>query len=141
MEEDFQEFNDSSSDNNFEQRLDNLYRTSLYAIAPFTGLLIAFFVVGWRRKFQDFFLARSIIYLVAALILRVFMCAIIILLYQLHIKSDMFENQWLLKIKMQTFYFSIPYSFYLMVTISLLFSAYEFNKSMMKLLGDKSLIL
>ena len=53
----------------------------------------------------------------------------------------MFENKWLLKIKMQTLYFSIPYSFYLMVTISLLFSAYEFNKSMIKLLGDKSLIL
>ena len=63
------------------QRTRTLYLISLYALIPFIGILLGFFFVGIKRKFGDFYLKRSIGYLIAAAILRIFICMVIIILY------------------------------------------------------------
>lgn len=86
--------------------------------------MISFLIVLYRRKIEDFYLRSSIIFLVSAMALRTLMCIIIIVAI---IKAA--ENDWggnLLEAKLQVIQFSIPYYFFFLVTVSLLFSAHTF---------------
>ena len=77
----------------------------------------------------------------AAVVLRILICLVVITTYILHKTLGTFGKNSLLDIKLQVISFFIPYSFMVLVTTSLIFSAAEFYRSMRKLLGDKEDLL
>ena len=72
----------------------------------------------------------------AAIVLRIVICLIVITVFILHKALGTFGKNSLLDIKLQVISFFIPYTFLVLVTTSLIFSAAEFYRNMGKLLGD-----
>ena len=79
-----------------------LFLIQIYSLIPFILVFIGFFIIGCTRKFGDFYLKRSIGYLVAAVVLRIVICSTIIIMYLLDRLLDLFKHDLLLEIKMQT---------------------------------------
>ena len=90
------------------------------------AIVIAFLVALYFRKIEDFYLNATIAFLVTTMVIRVFMCGIIMLL--IHLSKSNNNSEELLQMKVQFFQFTLPYYLFLMVTNSLLFSAFTFYK-------------
>ena len=112
-----------------DRRIHTFYMCAIGSLIPFTGLIIALLVVSFKRKIEDFYLRKSYIFLVAGMILRITLCVIVMILYYLNHIEDYFKGNELLALKIQTFMFTIPYYFFVLVTTSLIFSAIDFTKS------------
>ena len=111
---------------------------SIFALVFFAFLLVAFIYVYSKRKIEDFYLKRGIYFLVGAMILRIVISIIAIVCLSLN-ENDMFDiYDGLMMLKMQTFSLSVPLYFYVMVTTSLNFSAYEFSKSIYQVIHPVS---
>lgn len=94
-------------------------------LIPFVTLFITFIVILCKRKIEDFYLKWLIIILFASLLLRILMSGIaaIMLKAALANLSNGEMSDRLLALKLQTVEFSLPYYFYLMVTVTITFSA------------------
>ena len=104
------------------------YWTSLAAIIPFTGTMVAFIIIICRRKLADYFLQWAAIVLVVGMAFRVAMFIITVSVYSYAASSD--ETYEVLQLELQVFYFTVPYYLFLMVTFGLLFSAHSSYKSL-----------
>lgn len=78
--------------------------------------------------------------MIAAMILRIVVSVIVLICYYLEQEKAIFSNDRLIDLQMQTLSLSIPYYFYVMVTLSLNFSAVEFSKSIRALLKPGSML-
>ena len=94
-------------------------------LIPFVTLFITFIVILCKRKIEDFYLKWLIIILFASILLRILMSGIAAILYNAAIESSSngIISDRLLALKLQTIEFSLPYYFYLMVTVTITFSA------------------
>ena len=94
---------------------------SLGGAVPFGGLLIAFIIVLCRRKIEDFYLRWSLWVLFAAMGLRTVLSLILVVINWRDDSTNMLKN-----LKIEVVAFVLPYYFFLVVMVSLLFSAHTF---------------
>ena len=99
------------------------YIIAMIGTLPFAILLFSFLIVLCRRKIEDYYLRWSIITFIVAMALRVGMSFIVIAIYASDNDKD---SESIVELKFSLFSFSLPYYSFLMVTVSLLFSALEF---------------
>ena len=112
-----------------EHRIEEFnYWTSLAAIFPFTGTTVAFIIIVCRRRLADSFLKWSAGVLVVGMAFRVAMFIITVSVYKYAVTSD--ESYHGLQLEIQVFYFTMPYYLFLMVAISLFFSAHSSYKDL-----------
>ena len=98
---------------------------SISSAIPFSGIFIALIIVVCRRKIEDFYLRWSLWVLFAAMGLRIVMSSILIYIYaHTNLEHESAEN--LANAKFEVCNFTLPYYFFLMVMVSLLFSAHTF---------------
>jgi len=82
------------------------------------------------RKVKDYYLKKSIFFLIASMILRLLLCFIVWIIY-----SWSFSERWLLtESKFSIVTFTLPYYFFMMVFTSILFSAHTFYVSLCSIL-------
>ena len=104
----------------------------IIGIPIFTGLFIALMIARCKRKIEDFYLKRSIWFLYIGITMRISMSLIIFTL-MIFVASD-HSNDNLMQLKLQILQFFLPYYFYMMVIVALVFSAHTFQSSLRKLL-------
>ena len=102
------------------------------AFVPFSILLIAFCILLCFRRIEDYYLRRSLGFLIASMSLRVAMFVIILMV--LVIGEEKQQNFILVELKLQVFQFILPHYFFLMVITSLLFSVHSFYTSLRSVL-------
>lgn len=101
------------------------FAISISSAIPFGGLFIALIIVVSRRKIEDFYLRWSLWVLFAAMGMRIAMSSILIYIYAYtNLEGKSAEN--LASMKFEVCNFTLPYYFFLMVMVSLLFSAHTF---------------
>lgn len=102
------------------------------AMLPFLILLISFVVVLCARKIEDYYLQKSIGFVIAAMALRLSMCIIVVIIFD---TADTEGTSYgLFELKASIVQFTVPYFCFLMVSTSLLFSAHTFYVSLRHLL-------
>ena len=130
-------FNLSSSEPpmNANNRAD--YTIALVASIPFSCLLIGFVIILCKRKVEDFYLKWCAIIIMMSMAVRVTICFIAGTLYMQNAKAttDKSENsQSLMMLKIQEFEFCMPLYFFVMVTVTIIFSALSFYVGLRDLL-------
>ena len=106
---------------------DDQLQTNVYiqmiALIPFSILLLALCIVLRKRRIDDYYLKRSIVFLVVAIAIRITMCFILFVIVVVNWDSDSWR---LLELKIEVLEFSVPYYLFFMVLLSLFFSAHTF---------------
>ena len=94
-----------------------------------------FGIIWYRRRIVDFYLRWTALLITISISLRVSMSSIAGFFYNKYSEGEHSdESLILLQIKLQVVEFSLPYYFYLMVTVSLIFSALSFYEDLRDLL-------
>ena len=111
------------------------WEIAVSGIVPFCALLITFIVILCKRKIEDYYLRWCAIILLNTIILRILMSTIVFWMFYVGANEDPTRQEYaILQFKLQTVEFSIPYYFYLMVTVALCISALSFYTGLRDLL-------
>ena len=100
-------------------------------------LLVAFSILLCFRKVEDYYLKQTFGYLIAAMVMRLVICMIMVIIFNRIAENS--ESYQLLELQVSLWEYSIPVYFFLMVTIALLFSAHTFWRSLHEILVPRHL--
>ena len=82
-------------DDELDHNPDQLFNFMIVAcgMLPYLILLVSFLIVLCARKIEDFYLRRSIGFMIAAMALRICMCLIVVIIF---VQADDEGTSWLL---------------------------------------------